>query len=239
LQPEFGSNDLKRLHPVAYNSRKLTAAEINYPVYKKELLAIKYALQTWRIYVDNGHTTVIYTDHKSLKYLATMRNLSKRLARRIEEFGEYDLDIQYQKRSEAVVPDAIIRPKLTDLDCLFWLAPRPLYVSQIRAWLNFGSASIRLHLYRSGSFLISSVPYPVLYLLPAHTPLLPLPNRYGPRKRPLEVIGNFTRAASPDERMRLTWKYRGGPELGSVEGLQIRTFERLRNRSVRQNNSSI
>jgi hypothetical protein len=51
---------------------------------------------------------------------------------------------------------------------------------------------------------MSSVTPSVLYLLPAPTPLLPLPNRYGPRKRPLEVMGNFTRLASPDERMRLT-----------------------------------
>jgi hypothetical protein len=44
---------------------------------------------------------------------------------------------------------AINQPKLTDLDFRFWLAPMPLYVSQIRTWLNIGSASIRLH--RHGS----------------------------------------------------------------------------------------
>ena len=109
LQLEEGSTDSKRLHPVAYDGRKLSPAEINYPVHEKELLAIKYALQTWRIYIDNGHTTTIYTDHESLKYLATMRNPSKRLARWIEEFGEFDLNIQYRKGAEAVVPDAISR----------------------------------------------------------------------------------------------------------------------------------
>jgi transposase InsO family protein len=101
--------ETKRLHPVAYDGRKLSPAEINYPVHEKELLAIKYALQSWRIYIDNGSTTVIYTDHESLKYLATMRNPTKRLARWIEEFGEYNLSIQYRKGSEAVVPDAISR----------------------------------------------------------------------------------------------------------------------------------
>jgi RNase H-like domain found in reverse transcriptase len=81
LQLEESSNDLKHLHLIAYDRRKLTAPEINYLVYKKELLAIKYALQTWRIYIDNNHTTVIYTDYESLKYLAIMRNPLKRLAR--------------------------------------------------------------------------------------------------------------------------------------------------------------
>jgi hypothetical protein len=98
-----------RLHPVAFDGRKLQAAEINYPVHEKELLAVKYALQIWRIYIDNGHTTVIYTDHESLKYLATMRNPSKRLARWVEEFGEYQIDLRYRKGSEQVVPDAISR----------------------------------------------------------------------------------------------------------------------------------
>jgi len=101
--------DTGRLHPVAYDGRKLSPAEINYPVHEQELLAIKYALQLWRIYIDNGHTTVIYTDHESLKYLKTMRNPSKRLARWVEEFGEYDIDIQYRKGTQAVVPDAISR----------------------------------------------------------------------------------------------------------------------------------
>ena len=101
--------ETRRLHPVAYDGRKLSPAEINYPVHEKELLAIKYALQTWRIYIDNGHTTTIYTDHESLKYLATMRNPTKRLARWIEEFGEYNLSIQYRKGSENAVPNIISR----------------------------------------------------------------------------------------------------------------------------------
>jgi hypothetical protein len=37
----------------------------------------------------------------------------------------------------------ITQPKLTDLDYSFWSAPMPLYVSQIRVRLNFGSASLR------------------------------------------------------------------------------------------------
>jgi hypothetical protein len=34
-----------RLHPVAFDGRKLTGAELNYPVHEKELLAIKEALR--------------------------------------------------------------------------------------------------------------------------------------------------------------------------------------------------
>ena len=106
LQEEPGSG---KLHPVAYDGRKLSPAEVNYPVHEKELLAVKNALQIWRIYIDNGHTTIIYTDHESLKYLATMRNPTKRLARWIEEFGEYNVDLRYRRGRDQVVPDAISR----------------------------------------------------------------------------------------------------------------------------------
>ena len=96
-------------YPIAYDGRKLTGAELNYPVHEKELLAIKHALRTWYMYIDNGKPTVILTDHESLKYLKTTKNPSKRLARWISEFSEYDLDIKYRKGSEAIVPDAISR----------------------------------------------------------------------------------------------------------------------------------
>ena len=98
-----------KLLPVAYDGRKLTPAEINYPVHEKELLAIKYAVATWRVYIDNNQQTIVYTDHESLKYLATMRKPTKRLARWIEEFGEYDLDLRYRKGALQVVPDALSR----------------------------------------------------------------------------------------------------------------------------------
>jgi transposase InsO family protein len=78
-------------------------------VHEKELLAIKEALRSWRVYVENGLPVTIYTDHESLKYLKTMRNPSKRLARWLDEFGEHDLDIRYRKGSEAIIPDAISR----------------------------------------------------------------------------------------------------------------------------------
>jgi hypothetical protein len=39
------------LHPVAYNSRKFTTPEINYPIYDKELGAIIAAFEEWRPYL--------------------------------------------------------------------------------------------------------------------------------------------------------------------------------------------
>ena len=96
-------------HPVAFDGRKLNGAELNYPIHEKELLAIKHSLRTWGAYISNGTRTEVLTDHESLKYLQTTRTPSKRLARWIDEFSEFDLDIRYRKGSEAIVPDAISR----------------------------------------------------------------------------------------------------------------------------------
>jgi len=84
-----------KLHPVAYESRKLSDAQMRYPVHEKELLAIKQALLGWHRYLNNGHRIMIYTDHESLKYMNTVKRPSARLTRWIDEFQMYDLDIRY------------------------------------------------------------------------------------------------------------------------------------------------
>ena len=55
---------------MAYFSKKYLAAELNYPLPEKELLAIFRACQKWRCYL-NGHETTVYTDHELLARLHT------------------------------------------------------------------------------------------------------------------------------------------------------------------------
>jgi len=98
-----------KLHPVAYESRKLSETQTRYPVHEKELLAIKQALLGWHRYLDNGHRITIYTDHESLKYMNTIKKPSARLIRWIDEFQMYDLDIRYRPGVKATVPDTLSR----------------------------------------------------------------------------------------------------------------------------------
>ena len=98
-----------KLHPVAFDGRKLQGAEVRYPTHEKELLAIKDALQKWHHYIENGLPITIITDHDSLKYMNTVQKPSKRLARWIDEFQQYNLIIKYRPGSQAIVPDAISR----------------------------------------------------------------------------------------------------------------------------------
>ena len=55
----------KELHPVAFESCKLSDAEKNYPVHEKEMLVIIHTLQTWQVYFLGVHFMII-TDHASL-----------------------------------------------------------------------------------------------------------------------------------------------------------------------------
>ena len=63
--------------PVAYESRKLSPAECNYPVYERELLAILHALRAFRHYIEGRHVH-IYTDHAALVHFETQPQLSPR-----------------------------------------------------------------------------------------------------------------------------------------------------------------
>jgi RNase H-like domain found in reverse transcriptase/Reverse transcriptase (RNA-dependent DNA polymerase)/Integrase zinc binding domain len=98
-----------KLHPVAFDGRKLHGAELRYPTHEKELLAIKDALQKWHHYIENGLPITVITDHDSLKYMNTVQKPSKRLARWVDEFQQYNLIIKYRPGSQAIVPDAISR----------------------------------------------------------------------------------------------------------------------------------
>jgi hypothetical protein len=95
-------------HPVAFESRKLSSAENNYPVHERRLLAIVYALKEWRPYL-HGSRFVIKTDHHPLRYLDTQSNLSKRQMRWMETLQEYDYEIVYVQGKFNVVADVLSR----------------------------------------------------------------------------------------------------------------------------------
>jgi hypothetical protein len=65
---------------VAYASRQLKEHEKNYPAHDLELVAVIYALKIWRHYLY-GEKYEIHTDHQSLKYFFTHRDLNMRQRR--------------------------------------------------------------------------------------------------------------------------------------------------------------
>jgi len=109
------------LQPVSFTSRKLKSAEMNYATHEKELLAIVHALKFWRVYLRGSHIKVT-SDHKSLKYFKTQKQLSQRQARWAEIFAEYDLDIDYIPGESNVVADALSRKDVASLESLTQIA---------------------------------------------------------------------------------------------------------------------
>ncbi|KAL4279434.1 hypothetical protein GQ457_03G019680 [Hibiscus cannabinus] len=79
---------------VAYASRQLKPHELNYPTHDLELAAIVFALKIWRHYLY-GEKCHMFTDHKSLKYLLTQKDLNLRQQRWMEFLKDYNLVIDY------------------------------------------------------------------------------------------------------------------------------------------------
>ena len=84
---------------VAYASRQLKSHEQNYPTHDLELAAVVFALKVWRHYLY-GEKCEIYTDHKSLKYFFTQKDLNMRQRRWLELVKDYDCDILYHSGKE-------------------------------------------------------------------------------------------------------------------------------------------
>lgn len=66
--------------PLAFESRRLTPAEVNYDTTERELVAVMHALNIWRCYLDGKHTKIV-SDHEPLKYLQTKSTLNPRQIR--------------------------------------------------------------------------------------------------------------------------------------------------------------
>ena len=67
-----------------------------------------FALKIWRHYLY-GETFQIFTDHKSLKYLMTQKELNMRQRRWIELLKDYDCTIEYHPGKANIVADALSR----------------------------------------------------------------------------------------------------------------------------------
>ena len=65
-----------------------------------------HALNTWRHYLIGNHCD-IYTDHKSLKYIFTQKELNLRQRRCLELIKDYDMKLHYHPGKANVVADAL------------------------------------------------------------------------------------------------------------------------------------
>ena len=93
---------------VAYGSRQLKNHEQNYPTHDMELAAVVFALKIWRHYLY-GERFEMYSDHKSLKYIFTQRDLNMRQCEWMEFLEDYDFTLHYHPSKANVVANALSR----------------------------------------------------------------------------------------------------------------------------------
>ena len=93
---------------VAYGSRQLKNHEQNYPTHDMELVAVVFTLKIWRHYLY-GEQFEVFSDHKSVKYIFTQRDLNMRQRRWMEFLEDYDFTLHYHPGKANVVADALSR----------------------------------------------------------------------------------------------------------------------------------
>ena len=103
--------DDSKLHPVAYASRSLTAAERNYSITELETLAIVWALTRFHSYIYGQSITVV-TNHAAVKAVLETPNPSAKHARwwtRVYGAGLKDVRIVYRAGRLNASADALSR----------------------------------------------------------------------------------------------------------------------------------
>ncbi|KAL2104482.1 hypothetical protein VUR80DRAFT_423 [Thermomyces stellatus] len=81
----------KKWYPVAFWSRKLNSAEVNYGTPDQEMLAIVEAFKHWRQYVEGPESPVeVLTDHQNLQSFMQHTKLNGRQARWLIYLAPYD-----------------------------------------------------------------------------------------------------------------------------------------------------
>ena len=104
-----------RYHPVAFRSRALHGAEVNYQSMKPEFLAMKWSIKHFQTYLLGCHFKVC-TDNNPLTYFFTSPNTDAMKQRLINELVKYDFSLEYKKGKNNTVVDALSR---ISEDCLY------------------------------------------------------------------------------------------------------------------------
>jgi hypothetical protein len=139
------------LHPIAFYSRKLIPAEVNYSTFDQELLAIVESIKHWRHFLEGTqHKVTIISDHNNLKHFATTRTLTRRQARWAITLATIDFIIIHRPgkknpadgpsrrpdyQNDNIQPRPLLRLQEQDIDELLFLdgAPDLLHLIESRA----------------------------------------------------------------------------------------------------------
>ena len=95
-------------HPVAYISRQLLPAEVNYSATEQEALAVVWSIKTFEHYLIDKPFVVV-TDHHSLQWMPQKQSVNKRLARWALYLSELTFTVEYRKGKDNANADGLSR----------------------------------------------------------------------------------------------------------------------------------
>ncbi|KAI0992990.1 hypothetical protein K3495_g15194, partial [Podosphaera aphanis] len=99
-----------QIRPVAYFSKRLSSAEVNYPIHDKEMHAIIACLLEWKSELMSvAKPFKILSDHKNLKYFTTKRLLNERQVRYNDVLQQFNYTLEWRPGNISDRPDALSR----------------------------------------------------------------------------------------------------------------------------------
>ncbi|GKE71622.1 reverse transcriptase domain-containing protein [Tanacetum coccineum] len=104
----LGQRIEKHFRPIHYASKTMTEAETDYTTTEKEMLAVVYAFEKFRLYLIMNKSFV-YTDHSALKYLFNKKDAKVRLLRWVLLLQEFDFSVIDTKGAENYAADHLSR----------------------------------------------------------------------------------------------------------------------------------
>ena len=97
-------------HLCAFISKMFSPTELNYEIYDRELLAIIWALEEWRHYIQvSSRTTTILSDHRNLMYYRDAQKLNWRQARWSLYLSEFDIKLVLMAGTKMIQSDNLSR----------------------------------------------------------------------------------------------------------------------------------
>jgi hypothetical protein len=103
------------LQPIAYASKKLNSAEVNYSTIEKECLGVVWGVKKFEPYLY-GKKFTLETDHQPLQYLEKSKTENGRLMRWALQLQQYDFVVKVIKGIHNVGADYLSRLSTQDSD---------------------------------------------------------------------------------------------------------------------------